>query len=126
MRAKADPTLRKWINKTYDRHITPHAQNKMLKLLASKLLCKIATDIRSSGCYSILADEATYVSNTQQLVTCIRWATEGLLVKEDSIGLMPLNKESAAAIKYVIIRMGLSIVDAKAQCYNGCFTMTGV
>ena len=126
MRAKADPTLRKWINKTYDRHITPQAQNKLLKLLASKLLRKIATDIRSSGCYSILADEATYVSNTQQLVTCIRWVTEGLLVEEDFIRLMLLNKESAAAIKDVILRMGLSIEDAKAQCYDGCFTMTGV
>ena len=123
MRAKADPILRKWINKTYDRHITPQAQNKLLKLLASKLLRKIATDIRSSGCYSILADEATYVSNTQQLVT---WVTEGLLVEEDFIRLMLLNKESAAAIKDVILRMGLSIEDAKAQCYDGCFTMTGV
>ena len=120
--------LLKWINKTYDRHITPKAQNEILKLLALKLLRKIATDIRSSGCYSILADEATDVSNTQQLVICIRWVTEGLIVEEDFIGLMALNKASAqkiaAAIKDVILRMGLSIEDAKEQCYDGYSTMT--
>ena len=71
LRAKDDPALLKWIDKTYDRHVTPQAQNEILKLLALKFLRKIATDINLSGCYSILADEATAVSNTQQLVICI-------------------------------------------------------
>ena len=47
-------------------------QNEILKLLALKRLCKIASDIAMTGCYSILANEATDVSNTQQLVVCIR------------------------------------------------------
>ena len=56
LQSKDDPALLKWISKTYDHHITPQAQNEMPKLLALKFLRKIATDIRSSGCYSILAD----------------------------------------------------------------------
>ena len=130
LRAKDDPALLKWINKTYDRHMTPQAQNEILKLLSLKLLREIAADICSSGCYSILADEATDVSNIQQLVICIRWVTKDLVVEEDFIGLMPLDKANAtniaAAIKDVILRMGLSLEDAKAQCYDGCSTMTGV
>ena len=130
LRAKDDLALLKWIDKTYDRHVTPQAQNEILKLLALKLLRKIATDFRLSGCYGILADEATDVSNTQQLVICIRWITKDLAVEEDFIGLMPPNKANAqniaAAIKDVILRLGLSIEDAKAQCYDGCSTMTGV
>ena len=122
LRAKDDPALLKWINKTYDRHMTPQAQNEILKLLSLKLLREIAADICSSGCYSILADEATDVSNIQQLVICIRWATKDLVVEEDFIGLMPLDKANAtniaAAIKNVILRMGLSMEDAKAQCYG--------
>ena len=118
LRAKDDPALLKWISKTYDRHITPEAQNEMLKLLTLKLSRKITTDIRSSGCYRILAEEATDVSNTQQVVICIRWVTVGLIVKEDFIGSMPLDKASAqiiaAAIKDVILRMSLSTEDAKA------------
>ena len=49
LRAKDGPVLLKWINKTYDRHITPQAQNEMFKLLALKLSRKIATEICSSG-----------------------------------------------------------------------------
>ena len=130
LQAKDDPALLKWIDKTYDRHVTPQAQNEILKLLAMKLLRKIATDIRLGECYSILADEATDVSNTQQLVICIRWVMKDLAVEEDFIGLMPLDKANtqniAAAIKDVILRLGLSFEDAKAQRHNGCSTMTGV
>ena len=31
----------------------------------------------------------------------------------------------ASAIKGVILRLNLSMGDAKAQCYDGCSTMTG-
>ena len=43
---------------------------------------------------------------------------------------MPLDKANAqniaAAVKDVILRLGVSIEDAKGQCYDGCSTMTGV
>ena len=55
--------------------------------------------------------------------------TKDLVVEEDFIDLMPLDKANAtniaAAIKDVILRMGLSMEDAKTQCYDGCSTMTG-
>ena len=55
---------------------------------------------------------------------------ENLAVEEDFIGLMPIDKANAqniaAVIKDVILRLGFSIKDAKAQCYDGCSTMTGV
>ena len=130
LRAKDDPALQKWIEKSYDRHMTPKAQNEILKLLTLRLLRKIAADIHSSGCFSLLADEATDVSNMQLLIICIRWVTRDLTVEEDFIGLMPLEKANAANIAAVlndvILRMGLSMEDAKAQCYDGCSTMTGV
>lgn len=130
LRAKDDPALSKWIERTYDRHMSPAAQNDMLRLLALSVLRKVAADIRSSGCFSILADEASDVSNVEQLVICIRWVTKELAVEEDFIGLKPLeiaNAESiTSAIKDVILRLGLSMDDAKAQCYDGCSTMTGV
>ena len=76
LQPKDDPALLKWIYKTYNRHITPQAQNGMLKLLVLKLLHKIAIDNLSSGWYSILAYEATNGSNTQQLVICIKCVME--------------------------------------------------
>ena len=64
LRALDDSSLLKWINKSYGRHMSSTSQNEILKLLALKLLCKIVSDIAITGCYSILADEATDVSNT--------------------------------------------------------------
>ena len=105
------------------------SQNEILKLLALKLLRKIASDIVISDCYSILADEASDVSNTQQLVVCIRWVTNNLEVEERFISLVPLEREQAdviaVAIKDVLMRFSLLISNAKAQCYHSCSTMVG-
>ena len=72
LRALDDPSLLKWINRSYDRYMSSTSQNQILKLQALKLLRKIASDIAITGCYNILVDEDTEVSNTQQLVVCIR------------------------------------------------------
>ena len=105
------------------------SQNEILKLLALKLLCKIASDIAITGCYSILADEAMDVNNTQQLVVYIRWVAKDLEVEEDFIGPVPLERAQAdviaAAIKDVLMRLSLPISNAKTQCYGGSSTMVG-
>ena len=95
----------KWIHRIYDRRMSSTSQNEILKLLVLKLLRKIVSDTTITGCYSILADEAMDVSNTQQLVVCI-----------DAI---------AAATKDVLTRLSLPISNAKIQCYDGCSTMVG-
>ena len=128
LRALDDPSLLKWINKSYDRHMSSTSYNETLKLLALKRLYKIASNIAMTGCYSILDDEATDASNTQQLVVCIRWVTKDLEV-EDVIGLVPLERAQpdviAAAIKDVLMTLSLPISNAKPQCYDGFSTMVG-
>ena len=119
LRALDDPSLLKWINRSYDRHMSSTSQNEILKLLALKLLCKIATDIAITVCYSILADEATDASNTQQLLAFIWWFTRDLEVEEGFIGLAPLERAQAdviaAAIKDVLMRLSLPLSNAKTQ-----------
>ena len=119
LRALNDPGLLKRINRSYDRHMSSTSQNEILKLLCLKLLRKIASDTAITGCYSILADEATDTSNSQQIVVCIRWVTKDIEVKEDFIGLVLLERAQAdviaAAIKDVLIRLSLPISNAKAM-----------
>ena len=76
LRALDDPSLLKWINRSNDRHMSSTSQSEISKLLALKRLCKIASNIVITGCYSILATEATDVSNAQHLVVCIRSVTK--------------------------------------------------
>ena len=85
------PSFLNWINRSYDRHMSSTSHNKTLKLLALKLVCKIASYIAITGSYRVLADKATDISNTQQLMVCIRWVTKNLEVEEDFTGLVPLE-----------------------------------
>ena len=129
LRALDDPSLLKWINRSYDRYMSSTSQNQILKLQALKLLRKIASDIAITGCYNILVDEDTEVSNTQQLVVCIRWVTKDLEVEEDFIGLVPLERApadvTAAATNDVLMKLSLPISNAKAQCHDRCSTVVG-
>ena len=116
LRALDHPNLLKWLNRSYGRHMSSTSQNEILKLLALKLLCKIASDIAVTGCCSISADGAMDVNNTQQLVVYIWWVTKDLEVEEDFIGPIPLEQAQAdviaAAIKDVLMRLSLPISNA--------------
>ena len=71
--AEDDEVLRKWIEKSYDTHMCPNAQNEILKIMALKVLHGIASGIAESGYYSIMGDESTDASNIEQRIICIRW-----------------------------------------------------
>ena len=127
--AEDDEVLRKWIEKSYDRHRSLNAQNEVLQVMALKVLRGIASDIAESGYYSIMADESTDASNIEQLVICICWVDKEMTVCEEYIGLMPVAQTNAdtivICIKDVLRHMNLRIQDARGQCYDGCSTMTG-
>lgn len=71
LRAEDDEILQKWMEKSYDKHFSPAAQNEILQIIALTVLRDIASDIAQSGYYSIMADETTDSSNVEQLVICL-------------------------------------------------------
>ncbi|KAJ8028305.1 Zinc finger MYM-type protein 1 [Holothuria leucospilota] len=97
--------------------------------MALRVLRDIVNDIKGSDIYSIMADETADVSNTEQLVLCLRWVTDELTVHEDFIGMHPLNNTSAdhitSIIKDVLLRLNLHIKNARGQCYDGATAMSG-
>ena len=76
-----------------------------------------------------MADETADISNQEQLVICIRWVDEELVVHEDFIGLRPVAETNAStitdAIKSILVEMNLDIMNARGQCYDGASTMRG-
>ena len=58
-----------------------------------KLMRNVAANIRSAKFYTIMADETADVSNTEQLVICIRWVDDDLNIHEDFIGLIHWLKQ---------------------------------
>ena len=57
--------LQKWIEKSYDKHVGPNAQNEILQIMALKQLCGLISDIAESGYNSIMADESTDACNAR-------------------------------------------------------------
>ena len=70
--------------------------------MALKLTRDVAANIRLAKFYTIVADETVDVSNTEQLVICIRWVDDDLNILEDFIGLHPLTQADVETIVKVI------------------------
>ena len=117
------------MKKKGDKYTSPDMQNEMLKVMALRVLREIAARIRDVDFYCIMVDEATDVSNTSQLVLCIRWVDDELSPHEEFIGLHSLDTTNAetivSVIKDILIRMNISLNRCRGQCYDGCSTMKG-
>ena len=68
-----------------------------------------------------MIDEATDVSNSEQVVIVLRWVDDSLSVHEDFIGLYKTDSTTAATlvalIKDVLLRCNISINMCCGQCY---------
>ena len=103
--------------KSYDKHVSPNGQNEILHIIALKVLCGIVSDIAKSGHYSIMADESTGASNTEQLVICICWVDNEMTVCEEYGRIVPQTNADTivVCIKDVLLRMNLRIQDVRGH-----------
>ena len=92
---------------------------------------EVVGKIKAANCsfFSILADETSDCSGTEQLVICIRWVADDLECHEDYLTITPLDDLTAKSISERIldflIRAGLDIDDGRGQCYDGASAMKG-
>ena len=101
----------------------------MLEIMVLGVLREIAKNIQNAVIYTIMVDESADVSNKEQLVFCIRWVDDELVVHEDFIGMHPMQGTGADQIVFIIkdilLRMNLRLEDARGQCYDGAAAMAG-
>ena len=123
LRAFDCPDVAAWIDKNFltNKYTSGAIQNELLQLMAISILRDVGTSIKTSGWYTIMADECSDVSNKEQFVICIRWIdAEQLCEHEDVIGLYHVDaieaKTLVAAIEDVILRLGHNFVQCRGQC----------
>ena len=130
IRAFDCPDVAAWIAKKTNNYTAGDIQNELLQLMAISILRDVGTSIKTSGWYTIMADECSDVSNKEQFVIYIRWidATQ-LCEHKDVIGLYHVDaidaKTLVAAIEDVILRLGHNFARCRGQCYDGASNMTG-
>ena len=108
--------------------MSPDIQNEMLGIMAQFIQREISRDTTGKW-FTIMVDETTDLTNTEQMVFCIRYVASNLDVHEEFIGLYSLESTSAASIlatiNDILLRMNLKIENCRGQCYDGASSMSG-
>uniref|UniRef100_A0A1X7UZN3 DUF4371 domain-containing protein n=1 Tax=Amphimedon queenslandica TaxID=400682 RepID=A0A1X7UZN3_AMPQE len=76
-----------------------------------------------------MIDETTDISNKEQVVVVMRWASGSLDVHENFIGLCTVDDIKALTlldvVKDTLVRCNISLAKLWGQCYDGASAMSG-
>ena len=92
LRAQENPEIIEWLRKRDDKYTSPAIQNEMLEAMALGMMRQISANIQNATFFTIMADETAHVFNKEQLVICIPWVDDCFVIREDFIGMHPLER----------------------------------
>lgn len=128
LRAGDNEGLNRWLMKSQDKFTSPECQNEILGIMALSILRDIYNEM-SGRWFSLMVDECTDASNTQQAVFCFRYVDDNLDVQEEAIGMHNLDSTDAKylfkVVKDILLRFNLSINNCRGQCFDGASNMAG-
>ena len=129
LRAIDDPRITEWWDKRSYNYTSPAIQNEILKIMALKIIRKIAVSLQGSDFFMIMADETINASNKEQVIICMRWVDNDFEAHEEFIGMHVVDSIDASTlyqvIKDVLLKLNLFITKARRQCYDGAAAMSG-
>ena len=124
-----DSRILDWIGKKSNKYTTADMQNEILQVMSLKVLREIVLKIHKASFYTVMVDETTDSSNTEQVVIVIRWVDGQLIVHEEFIALYSVPAIDAdtltSVIKDSLVRLNLSLNKMRGQCYDGASSMSG-
>ena len=90
MSKETSPVMRQWLTEKY---MSPEVVNELISMMGQSVLRKLLCHIKrvTPHWFGIIADEATDVSNREQLNLSIRWVNDNYEVFEDPVGLFTLH-----------------------------------
>ena len=93
LRANDIPCLGPWMSKSQDKFMSAEIQNEPLTIMTMTILRQIVDNIRGKW-YTMMIDETTDLSNTEQTIFLLHYVDDDLLVHEEVIGLYCLENIS--------------------------------
>lgn len=116
------------LDRAYLRYTSPDIQIKILTIMVLKVLREILCQLRSSV-YTIMIDETTDISNSEQVVLVFHWVDDAINVHEEFVGLYQFKSTDAQAlvhlIKDVLLRFNMQLYSCCGQCYDGASATSG-
>ena len=96
----------------------------ILQITLNYILEEISGDV-----FSLLIDEASDVSDKEQMVVVLRYVNKYGLIMEQLVGVVHVKETSAACLKSALEKMfidiGLTLKQVRGQCYDGASNMRG-
>ena len=129
LRADDDPDLAAWLQRKQNKYTSHEIRNEILKTMALSILRNIASCLQQSPFLTLMMDETTDVSNTEQVVIVFRWVSDLLQVHEEFIGVYQVSSIKAEVLASTpmdcLQRLNISVTKLRGQCYDGASTMSG-
>ncbi|XP_014461093.3 52 kDa repressor of the inhibitor of the protein kinase [Alligator mississippiensis] len=105
-------------------------QNEIIQKSAIIIRSKLVNEINESGFFTVLADETTDISNTEQMSVCVRYVREEpLIVCEVFLGFLPVYDLTGASLATTLLdfltKCGLDLTKLRGQSYGGATSTSG-
>ena len=114
-------------NATYT---SPDVQNQIINILGDQIRDKILSKVRSSPCYTLIADEVTDCSNKEQLCIVLRYVEpDSSSIREDLVTFLECDSgvtgEALANKMLGFVSVHLDPSKLRGQAYDGASNMSG-
>ena len=110
-------------------YLSPETQNQIIKCCGQVIESHIVDEVKAAKFFSIIADEASDSSQTEQLSLCLRYVNKFGTIKEDFIRFIECEKVDAASLvgylKIALKDLSLNFSHIRGQGYDGAGCMAG-
>lgn len=110
------------------RYLHHSIQAEIIQIMTNMILNKIASEVKESVYFSVMADETKDISKTEQFSVVVRYYFQGEL-KERFLGFTPLTDLDSTSlflhIKSILFKSKIDILNCIAQTYDGASVMRG-
>lgn len=114
------------------RYLSSGIQNELIRVCGETIRESLVRDCRSAQFFSVLADETTDVSTTEQLSICVRFVDttdSQVKLREEFLGFVGVTSTTGENIAEVILSTleswGLDVSLLRGQGYDGASNMSG-
>ncbi|KAJ8884152.1 hypothetical protein PR048_016009 [Dryococelus australis] len=106
-------------------------QNELISIIGNLIQEQIVNRVKNARFYSVLGDETSDVSQTEQFCLCVRYVDKDLVeLREDFISFVAVHDVTGAglatAIKDQLRSLGLDMNNMRGQGYDGATAMKGM
>ena len=98
-------------------------------MMALQILREVVSSLRPAPFVTLMMDETTDASNSEQVVICLWWVNGNLDAHEEFIGIYKVACTEASTlfmvVRDVLARLNTSLSHLRGQCYDGASSMSG-